>query len=312
MSTPSNAFSVSTMQAALKAADVYKKITYVDDVAMEWIQVPDCKYTVKLDLISATPSFVANGPNWSGTGNVTITEKSKNVNDVKAELSLWKRSLEQKFATANVTCAMKGNLDPYQMMIEQVIVEPLANSKQSAMWFSSSTFSTYGIIDELKADSARLVTASYSGATGPATSAVTVSTIDEFVDAFVARASADIISQPNLKLYIGANLFSLFLQNQRAAFGTLAMQNVEQAKTGTMRYSYLGGPFSLEIVGVKALNDTTYGVLTSTDNLYHLFNCSDQESVASEYNFEHNMLLFRVEGQFAATYGDAALIVTNF
>lgn len=305
--TTYGAFSVSTMDDAIKYDNIKKKIVFSDDVTSEWEQLPSVSNSVELDLVSSDAAFSTAAVGWSGTTSVTITAKTISLTDLENETGLYKRTLEKKWVGKNMNHLQGGGLNPYTSLINDVITEPLTEEFKKAIWQGSTAFSN-SLYYQLSSDTSKVqCAAAYTGTTG---FNATYADIDDAVQAMIDAIPEKLAGQTDLKLYMSWSNFRLYINKVRDA----GNRYQTPVTTGEYNNRYMvEGPIPVEIVATHGLINKDYFVLAPASNfvLAYLLQ-SFNEELQFWINFDQNEYRWRTSISLVPSYYDSTSIVCNF
>lgn len=304
-------FNLTDMSEALKNLQPMKQIIFDDDIIAEWKQIPSVSNYAELSYVSSDASWTSNSScsNFSGTTNVSITDKKVQICDVKNETGLCKKTLAKTWIGNNLSFLNGKGLEPYEQLIKDVIIEPLIEAKKKSIFVGTpGATSCSGLFYQLSGDSARITDTTYSGTTGYA---LTYSNAITVIDSYISNIPEKMTNSTNLKMYMSYAQFRTFIRKVRDTGNRYFAPEVYGKNKN--RFMYAGAGAEVEIVATHALIGDNRIIIADVTRLYNIFT---QSSVTTPmelwYDINSQQVRYRATAAYVPAYVSADEIVCNF
>ena len=205
-----------------------------------------------LNILSSDVYFQADGCGYTASGNTTFTQRTITVGKIKVEETLCPKTLESKWMQTQIAAGSPTAV-PFEQSITESKASVIAKQLEVAMWQGdTATSNTNPNTNKFDGFNKIIDAASASTIAGNTTSAtaITVSNIDDILDAIYAAIPADIATADDLVCWVGIDTYKKMLTNLKNAN---LFHYVPDAST-EMEMVYPGT--NIKVVAVGGLNGT--------------------------------------------------------
>ena len=205
-----------------------------------------------LNILSSDVYFQADGCGYTASGNTTFTQRTITVGKIKVEETLCPKTLESKWMQTQIAAGSPTAV-PFEQQITESKASVIAKQLEIAMWQGdTATSNTNPNTNKFDGFNKIIDAASASTIAGNTTSAtaITVSNIDDILDAIYAAIPADIATADDLVCWVGIDTYKKMLTNLKNAN---LFHYVPDAST-EMEMVYPGT--NIKVVAVGGLNGT--------------------------------------------------------
>ena len=205
-----------------------------------------------LNILSSDVYFATDGCGYSASGNTTFTQRTITVGKIKVEETLCPKTLESKWMQTQIAAGSPTAV-PFEQQITESKASVIAKQLEIAMWQGdTATSNTNPNTNKFDGFNKIIDAASASTIAGNTTSAtaITVSNIDDILDAIYAAIPADIATADDLVCWVGIDTYKKMLTNLKNAN---LFHYVPDAST-EMEMVYPGT--NIKVVAVGGLNGT--------------------------------------------------------
>ncbi len=235
---------------------IYKTIATGAKTAQYMVKQPGIKSAETIN-IAATRGVWQTGSScgFSASGDTTFSQRTLTVGKVKINLKWCEKDLEPKYLQGALAAGSTYTMLTFEEQIISDIQQNIAADLETAIWQGDTTAGSAYLN---KFDGLLKIIAAASPVSA-STVAWSVANSRTAVQNVLTAATADILAQPNLKLFMG----TVEARDYKLKLGIDNLYHI----TGSEGTLYAENS-DIEIVPVLGLSGTKKLILTSTDNLY--------------------------------------------
>ena len=244
-----------------------------------------------LNILSSDVYFQADGCGYTSSGNTTFTQRTITVGKIKVEEDLCPKTLESKWMQTQIAAGSPTAV-PFEQAITESKASVIAKQLEVAMWQGdTATSNTNPNTNKFDGFNKIIDAASASTIAGNTTSAtaITVSNIDDILDAMYAAVPADIATAEDLVVWVGIDTYKKMLVNLKNAN---LFHYVPDAGTA-MEMVYPGT--NVKVVAVGGLNGTNRLFAGRLSNFFVGTDlANEEEEIRYWYSVDNDIVRFRM------------------
>jgi len=236
---------------------IYKTIATGAKTAEYMVKQPGIKSAETINIAATRGVWQTGGScGFSASGDTTFSQRTITVGKVKINLKWCEKDLEPKYLQGVLKNGGKYDMLSYEEQIVGDITQNIAADLETAIWQGDTTGGSAYLN---KFDGLIKIIGAASGVVSASSVTWSVANSRTAVQNVLTAATANILAQPNLKMFMG----TVEARDYKLKLGIDNLYHIT-GKEGTL----YAENSDIEIVPVLGLSGTKKIVLTSTDNLY--------------------------------------------
>lgn len=236
---------------------IYKTIATGAKTAQYMVVQPGIKSAETINIAATRGVWQTGGScGFNASGDTTFSQRTITVGKVKINLKWCEKDLEPKYTQGALKAGSSYDMLTYEQEIVGDIQQNIAADLEKAIWQGDTTAGSAYLN---KFDGLIKIIGAASGVVSASAVAWSVANSRTGVQNVLTAATADILAQPNLKMFMG----TVEARDYKLKLGIDNLYHIT-GKEGTL----YAENSDIEIVPVLGLSGTKKIVLMSTDNMY--------------------------------------------
>jgi len=279
----------------------------VDRVSIQ----PGIKGSQTLNLLDNTLVLQAAACGFNTSGSVNLTQRTLTVSGIKVNETLCPADLDNYFLGQKLRPGSINDNVPEEEKIVDKYVKEIQSANEALIWRGNTSSTNPNLARATGL--LQIVSASYAASEGvlvpnASTGSITLSNVDDKVEAMVDNIPTAIMEQEDLTLFVPYSVFNLYVQKLRND----NLFHYPTATAGEFEMMIPGVAAKVQLVATAGLNSTSAMVLSSAKNLFVGTDLLDEtDNLRMWYSEDNDEVRFRANYKLGTQVAYPDFVVWN-